>query len=119
MSIGDAARVKKWTLRILCVAAVALVAWLGCPLYELTGLTCPLCGTTRAFLWLLRGRPRIAFRCNPLFPLVPFGVLGVVLMYGPLKGKRWLTGAVVGIAATLFLMNILRWVGIIPLPPVM
>ena len=110
---------KKRILWIFGIAAVALVAWLGCPLYELTGLTCPLCGTTRAFLWLLRGRPWIAFRCNPLFPLIPFGVLGVALLYGPMKGKRWLTGAVIAIAAALFLMNSLRWVGIIPVPPVM
>ena len=109
---------KKWTLRILCIAAVALTAWLGCPLYELTGVTCPLGGATRAFLALFRGQLRTAFLCHPLFPLIPFGVAAVALLYGPLMGKRWLTGAVIAIAAALFLMNILRWTGIVPLPPV-
>ena len=109
---------KRW-LYILMAAAVALGAWLGCPLYELTGITCPLCGTTRAFRALLRGQPWLAFRCHPLFPLIPLGVLAVVLLYGPLKGKRWLTGILIGIAAALFLMNGLRWAGIIPPPPLM
>ncbi len=108
---------KKRVIMILGAAAVALVAWLGCPLYELTGLSCPLCGTTRAFLSLLRSDAALAFRCNPLFPLIPLGLVGVVLLYGPMKGKRWLTAAVIGIAAALFLMNVLRWAGIIPLPP--
>lgn len=112
---------KKRILFVLGAAAVALVAWLGCPLYELTGMTCPLCGTTRAFLSLLRGDIGTAFRCNPLFPLIPAGVAAVALLYGPCKGKRWLTGIAVGIAAALaaalFLMNIFRWAGIIPMPP--
>lgn len=108
---------KKRLFWALGVLAVALTAWLGCPLYELTGLTCPLCGTTRAFISLFRGQPRTAFLCHPLFPLIPFGVAAVALLYGPLKGKRWLTGVTVAIAAALFLMNILRWAGVIPLPP--
>ena len=108
---------KKRILWIFGIAAVALTAWLGCPLYELTGVTCPLCGTTRAFLALARGQVGLAFRCSPLFPLIPFGVLGVALLYGPLKGNRWLTGAVTAIAAALFLVNVLRWAGIVPLPP--
>ena len=109
---------KKRLFRALGVLAVALTAWLGCPLYELTGITCPLCGTTRAFLSLFRGQLRTAFLCHPLFPLIPFGVAAVALLYGPLKGKRWLTGVTVAIAAALFLMNILRWAGVVPLPPV-
>lgn len=108
---------KKRIVFLLMIPAAALVAWLGCPIYELTGLTCPLCGTTRAFLWLLRGDAGTAFLCQPLFFLIPPGVLGVALLYGPLKGKRWLTGVVIGIAAALFAMNILRWAGLIPLPP--
>jgi hypothetical protein len=110
---------KKRLLYVLMAAAVALMAWLGCPLYELAGITCPLCGTTRAFVALLRGQLWLAFRCHPLFPPIPFGVLAVVLLYGPLKGKRWLTGILIGIAAALFLMNCLRWAGIIPPPPLM
>jgi len=109
---------KKRILWVLGAAAVLLTAWLGCPLYELTGLSCPLCGTTRAFLSLFRGDVRTAFRCNLLFPLIPVGVAAVALLYGPLKGKRWLTLFLIGIAAALFLMNILRWAGLVPLPPV-
>lgn len=110
---------KKRLLYVLMAAAVALGAWLGCPIYELTGITCPLCGATRAFRALLQGHVWLAFRCHPLFPLIPFGVLAVALLYGPLRGKRWLTGVLIGIAAALFLMNCLRWAGIIPPPPLM
>ncbi len=33
-----------------------------------TGLPCPSCGMTTAFVWMARGEPRRAWQCNPLGP---------------------------------------------------
>jgi hypothetical protein len=68
----------------LSLCAVVLLAhlsargWLGpwlaggirfltlCPYRALTGTPCPLCGTTRAFLFLLQGDLRASLHTNPL-----------------------------------------------------
>jgi len=108
---------KKWMLGLLMMAAVALGAWLGCPLFELTGITCPLCGVTRAWIACLRGDFSLAITCNPLFFPIPLWFVGVLLWDGPLKGRKWARGLLLGFAAVLFAMNALRWARVIPLPP--
>lgn len=107
---------KKWLRNILLVCAVGAGAWLGCPLFELTGITCPLCGTTRAWTAFLRRDVALAFACHPLFLLIPAWFLGVLLWDGPLKEKKWAQGLLIGFAGVLFIMNCLRWVGILPMP---
>ena len=50
-----------------------------CPLYALTGLYCPGCGSTRAFHYLLHGDFYGAFAMNPLGMLcLPFLIYGGV-----------------------------------------
>lgn len=107
---------KKWAAPIILVCAVAAGAMLGCPIFELTGITCPLCGTTRAWLALFRGDFALALTCHPLFLLIPPWFLGVLLWDGPLKNKKWAHGLLIGFAGALFAMNVLRWTGVIPLP---
>lgn len=107
---------KVWIRNVLLVCAVLAGAWLGCPFYELAGITCPLCGTTRAWSSFLSGDFARAFRCNPLFLLIPVWFLGVILWDGPLKKRKWVMGLLVGFAAALFAMNVLRWLGLIPMP---
>ena len=46
----------------------------GCPLRRLTGLGCPLCGMSRAFLALLRLDCSAAFGFHPLWPAALFGL---------------------------------------------
>jgi hypothetical protein len=43
-----------------------------CPLLEYTGIACPVCGMTRAWLSILRFDIPGAFHYHPLFLLVPF-----------------------------------------------
>ncbi|NLZ47488.1 MAG: DUF2752 domain-containing protein [Clostridiales bacterium] len=43
-----------------------------CLFYNITGVPCPGCGMTRAFLHLFKGNILQAFKYNPLFPLVIF-----------------------------------------------
>ena len=40
-----------------------------CPIKALTGISCPSCGMTRAYMYLLRLNPKMAFFYHPLFPI--------------------------------------------------
>jgi len=51
---------------------------LRCPLYELTGLFCPGCGSGRAALALLRGRAAEAFGHNALLFLLGLPCAGIL-----------------------------------------
>jgi hypothetical protein len=46
-----------------------------CGFHVVTGHPCPTCGSTRAALLLLKGRPLEAFRTNPLLALVVAGLV--------------------------------------------
>lgn len=64
---------KKQILLTLCVFALALAAYsllIGCPLRQLFGIKCPMCGMTRAVLSLLKLDVPGAFRWHPVWPLV-------------------------------------------------
>jgi hypothetical protein len=50
----------------LAVVALVVVVGVPCPLFALTGLSCPGCGTTRALRALLHGDVMAAFAWNPL-----------------------------------------------------
>ena len=107
---------KNWLRNLLLLCALGLGAWLGCPIYELTGITCPLCGTTRAWLSFLGGDFMGALRFHPLFLLIPVWFLGVILWDGPLKKRKWLSIPLIGFAVVLFAVNVLRWIGMLSLP---
>ena len=56
------------------VAVAALVLYLigvGCPIKFMTGVSCPGCGMTRAWLELAQGHLAAAFAYHPLFWAVP------------------------------------------------
>ena len=66
---------RSHAVRIAVVLAYALI--IGCPIRRLTGISCPFCGMTRAYLLVFTGGISGAFSMHSLFPLgVPF-VLGV------------------------------------------
>ena len=56
------------------LAALSALAVFGCPLFRLTGLTCPGCGLTRAYIHAFHGDFATAFRYNPFFFTLPFYV---------------------------------------------
>ena len=53
-----------------------------CVIYNTTGLPCPSCGMTRAFLYLAKLDFAEAFHYHPLFPMVP------LLFFSYLKGNQ-------------------------------
>ena len=71
--------IRRLTAALLIFAAVILIAALyiyaevryrisiPCPIYRLTGLYCPGCGSGRAFHEFCRGHIASAFRQNPVF----------------------------------------------------
>ena len=65
-------------------AAAILILRPTCPIHTLTGLLCPGCGATRAFLALIHAHPAEAFHQNPLFTLL----LPFLLLYAAASLRR-------------------------------
>lgn len=59
-----------------------------CIIYNTSGIPCPSCGITRAFLSVVKFNFAQAFKFHPLFPVVP------ILFYSYLKGKQKLLIAI-------------------------
>ncbi len=93
----------------VCAAAAVLNPYRGqappCPFHELTGLWCPICGSSRALHSLLHGDAGAAFGHNPLLiallPLLVWAWLAWTLdsVGGPhlwrIPAKRWVLVAFV------------------------
>ena len=100
----------------LALAFICLSIW-GCPFYLLLRIPCPGCGTTRAWLALLRGDFCGAFAYNHFFLLMPAAIfLFVCLSYLPPRWKKPLTSVLVVFAVVIFLYNLLRWFGFVVIP---
>lgn len=107
-----------WVAGGLAIAALTVgyayvaVFITGCPIRELTGIPCPGCGMSRAWLSLLRGDFAAAWRYHPLFWLVPVALALLFVKKGPLatvKGRAVLWSL---IALTFVLVYLLRlWNG--------
>jgi len=70
-------------------AAVGLITWLAqrlgrdvvlCPFKRITRLPCPVCGTARGGVLLLRGRVGEAFACNPLVLTIILAAFAILLL---------------------------------------
>ena len=101
---GKGMRIKnlggKLTVTAAIIAAVILYGLLDitCPIKELTGIPCPGCGMTRAYLSLLQGDISAAFAFHPLFPTVPVAYL-MLWTDGRLVGHKWVDrGILIAIA---------------------
>jgi hypothetical protein len=86
-----------------------------CPLHQLTGWSCPGCGTLRAVHQLAHGNFAAAWRLNPVtVSLMPFGIwLGLRELVWQFYGVRWpgvVTRPAFGwaVAAILLLFGIVR-----------
>ncbi len=83
----------KALLSVLTVYAVLAAIGHGCPIRFVTGIPCPGCGLSRAYLALLKLDFAGAFHYHPLFWAVPL-LFGLCLRYGRKKEMA------AGIAAT-------------------
>ncbi len=103
-------------LKIAAVAAAAVLIAaadrLGyvCPFRALTGLPCPGCGMTRAWISLLHGDLSAAFRFHPFFWAVPV-LLVFLLTAGRPTGRPKIDRAVlIAVAGGWILFALLRMV---------
>ena len=62
-------------LAVVLVYAIFHITGIGCPVRFITGISCPGCGMTRAWLSLLRLDFAGAFYYHPLFPLPAVAVV--------------------------------------------
>ena len=82
-----------------------------CPVRYVTGVPCPFCGMTRAWLAALRGDVAAALRFHPLFLLGPPLLLAAVWGgAGPqgARARRVWNGALIAGAALFFVLYLFR-----------
>ncbi len=82
----------KWKLPLFFISGVILLLWvvwaLPCPIRRLTGVICPACGMSRAWLACARLDFAAAFRCHPMFWSVPVLVFYLLCDCRPFSRKR-------------------------------
>lgn len=82
-------KIKTLIGAILCVPFIILyVKYVGCPIKMFTGISCPGCGMTRAWVALFRLNIEKAWYFHPLF-IVPFIVLVVHLFKDHMSTKTY------------------------------
>ena len=79
----------EWKAAFAVAALYLLLAAIGhgCPIRWITGIPCPGCGLSRAYLAFFRLVFREAFACHPLFWAVP--VMFGAVFWWERKGSRW------------------------------
>lgn len=102
--------VLKLFLLLLCGGALLL--WtaldLGCPFRHLTGVPCPGCGMSRAWLAVLAGNLGATFRYHPMFWAVPVAALYALWEGTPFRSARINRALGFGLLAGLALCWIIR-----------
>lgn len=87
---------------VAVVAGVFSLIGVGCPIRFVTGISCPGCGMTRAWVELLRLHPLAALAYHPLFWVFPLAVIACVAPARTQRGRTLRTAvAVVAIVALL------------------
>jgi len=100
-------------LAIIGGIAVVLSLFVGispCIFYHITGLPCPACGLTRAFISLARFDLRQAFAYHPLLFLVPF----LPLLYLERISSKWQNILAYGALALFLAVWVVRMVVLFP-----
>lgn len=97
----------------LVLLAAVVVAVLGCPIYEFLGISCPLCGTTRAWVSFLAGEISTAFRYHPFFLITPFWFFAVVHYNSIFKKNKVIGSILICFAFVLMVFNLLRVTGMV------
>lgn len=90
-------KIKDWLLAVISIILFYFalsITGIGCPIKFLTGISCPGCGMTRAYIALLHLDFKDAFYYHPLWPLpIVWGVLWVAKTFHASRTdsttKRW------------------------------
>lgn len=96
---------------LLAVGAAALVLsalGVGCPIRFLTGVSCPGCGMTRAWLELARLHVGAALAYHPLFWLFPVAVALAAVPARTARARRVVSVLAVAAAVALLVLWVVR-----------
>ena len=111
-------KIKKHTpLLIAALAILGIVLFSSidlCIFRRVTGLPCPSCGITRAYIYLFTGDIRGAFWMHPLFPIVP--VIAVLFLVSR-RTKKNFTKIYITIGILFLVVYILRMIFLFPHTP--
>lgn len=108
---------RKLARLMLLVVCVSVGALLGCPIYNVFGVSCPCCGVTRAWVAFFMGQLETALQWHALFWLIPpVGVLFVVHDSLPARVKGYADVALIVSAVCIFAYAMLRWFGVVNMP---
>ncbi|MBN1623217.1 MAG: DUF2752 domain-containing protein [Clostridia bacterium] len=114
----DIRKIKKhipFFLAILVIVLFLLLASVDlCLFRRLTGLPCPSCGMTRAYISLFKGNIANAFFMHPLFPLVP--VIMILLIVSRYRKKHF-TKTYIALGFIFLITYIIRMIFLFPHTP--
>lgn len=79
---------------------------IGCPIRHITGIPCPFCGTTRAFIRLIKGDVKTAHYYHPLILITP--LFFIILVYYLYKPSQKTMNILIGFAILYFIIYIIR-----------
>lgn len=107
-------------LALFCVAASFVIPFSGlgvdlCPLHAFTGLPCPGCGMTRAFIALAAGELAVAVGANPFVVVAypTFVALGALALLPPSmrsRGEAWISRRS-GAIGRIYMLMVFAFVG--------
>ena len=95
-------------LAVVAVYIVFAAGGVGCPIHALTGVSCPGCGMTRAWLAVLRLDFKAAFYYHPLFWTVPVALIVFFFRKKLLPNKTIQTAALSVLLAAFLIVYMLR-----------
>lgn len=112
MNLSGDIKKKLWSklkiLLLICVVYYLITWFTGCPIRFFTGVSCPGCGMTRAWLSLLHLDFAKAFHCHPLFITAPFIAAAFLLDdWIDIKKYRWVIVLTAAIYIIVYLIRII------------
>ena len=102
---------KKISMLIaVCLVYYAMTWYTGCPIKFVTGISCPGCGMTRAWIALAHLNLQQAFSCHPLFILAPLFIIFFIFDDKiDLQKYRWIILLVAFLFIGVYLIRIIRY----------
>lgn len=105
-----------WTIAPIILALyVTLHRIMGafCPSIWITGFSCPGCGMTRAFLFVMTGQFERAFRINPsIYLWIVYGLYFIIQRYirgKAVKGAWYLIGTIAGVMLIVYIYGMIQY----------